>query len=57
MVAVPNPVAVTLTSDIVPGSNKEFLDIQASIKCRLKILKVMKTTLPNKSGNPEGFKK
>ena len=25
-----NPVAVTLTPDIVPASNKKFLDIQAN---------------------------
>ena len=27
-------VAVTYTSDIVPVSSKEFLDIQATIECR-----------------------
>ena len=29
-----NPVAVTLLSDIAPGSIKEFLDIHETTKCR-----------------------
>ena len=28
-----NPVAVTSPSDFAPGSSKEFLDIQGTIKC------------------------
>ena len=33
MVLGSNPVAVTKTSDIAPGSSKEFLDIQATMEC------------------------
>ena len=33
MVLGSSPVAVTSTSDYVPASSKEFLDIQATIEC------------------------
>ena len=32
VVMVSSPVAVTYTSDIAPGSSKEFFDIQATIE-------------------------
>ena len=33
MVVGSSPVAVTLTSDFVPASSKEFLEIQATTEC------------------------
>ena len=33
MVVGSSPAAITLTSDIVPVSSKEFLDTQATIAC------------------------
>ena len=33
MVVGSSPVAITLTSDIVPVLSKEFVDIQATIAC------------------------
>ena len=35
-----NPVAVAYTSDIAPVSNKDFLDIQATIECRFTLKRV-----------------
>ena len=35
-----NPVTVTETSDIVPVSSKECLDIQATIECRFTLRRV-----------------
>ena len=40
MVVGLSPVAVTYTSDIVPVSSKEFLEIQANIKCRFTLKRV-----------------
>ena len=34
MVVGSSPVAVTLTSDFVPASSKEFLDVQTAVECR-----------------------
>ena len=35
-----SPVGVTETSDIVPVSSKEFLDIQATIECTFTLKQV-----------------
>ena len=35
-----NPIAVAQTSDIVPISSKEFLDIHATTECRLTLTRV-----------------
>ena len=40
MVVGSSPVAVTSTSDIVPVSSKEFLDIQAAIGCGFTLKRV-----------------
>ena len=40
MVLGSNPVAVTSTSDFVPASSKEFLDIQATIESRFTLKRV-----------------
>ena len=51
MVVDSNPVDVTLTSDVVPVSSKEFLNIQATIERRfiLKRVRDMIVTYNNKS--------
>ena len=51
MVVGSNPVDLTLTSDVVPVSNKEFLNIQATIERRftLKSVRDMIVTYNNKS--------
>ena len=36
-----SPVAVTYTSDFVPASSKEFLDIQATIECGFTLKRVV----------------
>ena len=40
MVVGSNPVDVTLTSDVVPVSSKEFLNIQATIERRFTLKRV-----------------
>ena len=40
MVVGSSPVGVTSTSDIVPVSSKEFLDIQAAIGCGFTLKRV-----------------
>ena len=40
MVVGSNPVAVTVILDIAPVSGNEFLDIQATIKCRFILKRV-----------------
>ena len=40
MVVGSSPVAVTSTSDIVPVSSKEFLNIQAIIECGVTLKRV-----------------
>ena len=39
MVVGSSPVAVTLLSDIVPVSSKDFLEIQATAECRFTLNK------------------
>ena len=40
MVVGSNPVSGTQTSDMVPTSSKEFLDIQAAIECGFTLKRV-----------------
>ena len=44
MVLGSSPVAVTLPSDFVPASSKEFLDIQATIECGFTLKRIRDMT-------------
>ena len=44
MIVGSSPVAVTKTSDFVPALSKEFLDIQATIKCGFTLKRVADMT-------------
>ena len=44
MVLGSSPAAVTLPSDFVPASSKEFLDIQATIECGFTLKRVRDMT-------------